>query len=730
LKVVSLAIAFACTTLILIFAAHEFGYDKFHPDYSSIFRILKRNNNDSYTGNRLTNQISRSVIRTTASINRSPIVGVKSLDHVSVIVGAQTIRNTQWHAADPGISEIFAFNIVDGTLDAFRDNERTILLSSSVANDYFGTRLAAGRKIQLFTLSDTLSLSVAAVYQDFPENAHDNFKRIIKFDPTILHDLCFYSDGTAMYTKVPPASADRIERLINMESNTPDTRYFLQAIDKIYFGPRISGENARHGDQYSIIILICITSLLLLLAVVTFINLTTLSLPHRAKELAVKKLAGINQSSLTIAFARESCLTVAISMTLGIMILAAASESTSALLSINYFEVLENGFWMLIPMVIVLFLLIALAPLFLFLHFTRATPSRLLSSDSIKFPRLKRTIMFLQLGFSFLLLVTSLVMKRQINYSLLKEPGRNHDQVVYLRYPPNLTAEQLNNLRSNWKMTNPNIIDVMATSQLPDRVMSKELNSAFYIMSVDRGFHEFFNLRMIEGQWFKANAGDSAFVVNESGKQLLGDRPKNLLGVFTDLSAAFNQPERPLKLNANSRFQYNVLCIRILEVDVRQTVHFLEKYFAVDGKKATISYLSHRFEAWLRYQDRLNSLSSVLAVIAAVLSCLAIYSLSISIVRDKLKQIAVHKLCGADAVHIVRLLVREFTDQMLLAMIVFGPLTYLLLKEILRTFVYTTNITWLDAFIPVVYSSTVIILLCGFQALRLSRDALSEALKG
>ena len=120
----------------------------------------------------------------------------------------------------------------------------------------------------------------------------------------------------------------------------------------------------------------------------------------------------------------------------------------------------------------------------------------------------------------------------------------------------------------------------------------------------------------------------------------------------------------------------------------------------------------------------------MLAVISALLSCLAIYGLSISIVRDKLKPIAIHKLCGAGTLNITRLLIKEFTGQMALAILISGPMTYLILKELLRTFVYSTHFIWLDPLIPLAYCVAVIAMLCGFQAWNLNREDLSAALKG
>jgi len=348
----------------------------------------------------------------------------------------------------------------------------------------------------------------------------------------------------------------------------------------------------------------------------------------------------------------------------------------------------------------------------------------------ITFPRFKRIITILQLGISIFLIVAAIVINRQVNYSLVKEPGRNYDQIVYLNYPKDLTSQDLRNLRSGWRKNNPNINNVIATSQLPDQISSKELDSDFYFISVDPYFQEFFDLTMVQGNWFGANDGDSIMVVNEKGKEMLGRNTKNVIGTFKALSGQFNQPEKPIKINIAPYFNYNFLCVKILEVDIQKTVRYLSNYFGSETQPAKISFMNKRFERWLKYQDRLNNLSKVLAIISGLLSCCAIYGLSVSLVRDKLKQIAIHKICGASIFNITYLLVQGFTRQMLLAIVIFGPLTYIIIKEILRNFVYSTEFKWLDPLYPLVYCAVIIILLCGFQASSLNRADLSSSLKG
>ena len=732
LKIVTLAIAFACSTIILLFTFHEFGHDKFHKDHSSIFRVLQKNIDESYSGNRLSSKISHDVYSSLKTIsNDSSLTSrVKLMQNVNVLVGDQSFLDFKFYAADPNITNIFSFEIVDGSLEEFHAKEQTVILSSFIANKYFGTNQSSGKHIKIYTLGDTLLFTVAAVYKDYPQNSHEEFQSFIKFDSSSIQTLSFNPNEAGIYVKLLQGSKANFENTMSKLTHSRELSHQLQSISEIYFGPRVIGEDAAHGDHYSIFILICITALILFLALTSFVNLTTLSLPYRAKELAIKKLAGLNQADLTMAFAKESFLIVGSSLAFGVMLLAFTSNWIKQVLSLDLISFLWEGHLPFILILMGLFVIISISPLFVTLRFTGATPNRLLSADAITFPRFKKAIMFLQLGISIFLIVASMVMRRQINYSLLKEPGRNHDQVVYLSYPNNLTNADLASLRTTWKIINPNVVDLMATSQLPDRIRSKELNSDFYFMSVDRGYKDFFDLQMAEGNWFKVNDGDSIIVVNEQGKESLHGDATHVVGVFRDISGQFNQPEKPIKINVAPYFNYNFLCIRILEVDIRRTVNFLETYFENGGQKAKVSFLNKRFEEWMIYQDRLNSLSAFLTIISGLLSCCAVYGLSISIVRDKLKQIAIHKLFGASSFSITQILIKEFASQMVMAIIFFGPLTYIILKEMLRTFVYATNFHWLDPIVPLVYCIVIIILLCGFQTLSLNREHLSSALKG
>jgi len=729
LKILTLATAFASSVLVILFSLYEFGFDKFHAEAKHVFRVVQKNIDPQYSGNRLSVKIPGEIIdRLNGSRYRDSlrIARVKIMNGVTVKAGAKTFEAQKIHAVDGSIIKIFSFDILHGRVEDLNTSSEVVaILSERAATLYTGTADAGGKRIKLYTFGDTLTIRIAAVFKTFPSNAHEDFDMLISYQPGAIQTLSFNTLETGVYgrTLVSSPAAYAIPPVDNLQ-------YRLQPLSEVYFGSRMLGEEAQHGDRYSVVILLCIASLILFLALTSFVNLTTLTLPYRSKELAVKKLAGTSQVNLLYGFLKESFLLVGVSLLLSLVILLLASEPIEALLELPVRALIFSLNIKLMAIISVLFLLLSVSPVLMTLKFVRASPHRLLRTDTLTFPRLKRIITFLQLGISIFLIVASVVIRRQISFSLVKEPGQNHDQIVYLNVPGGLTNEGIRSLRSGWKQFNPNILDVMAVSQLPDRVISKEVNSPFYFILVDRGFYDFFNLTMSEGYWFGPNDGNDAIIINKKAAAWKEPAQQHVIGIVEDINDRLNQPERPMKFRTASDYQYNWLCVRVLEVDIRRTVRYLSTAFSQVGEVAQVHYFNKHFQAWIRYQDSLNTLSDILTILSALLSCCAIYGLSVSIVRDKIKQIAVHKLYGAQTLHIMLMLVKEFAVQMLIALIVFAPLTYIALNELLRTFVYTTGFSWLDPIYPIGYCAFVITAICGFQALNLNRSDFATALKG
>lgn len=500
--------------------------------------------------------------------------------------------------------------------------------------------------------------------------------------------------------------------------------YLLQPVREIYFGPRVIGESNRHGDLYCMIILVCIGVLIIVLATTNFVNLVSLTLPGRAKELAMRKVAGAQKPPLLGLLAKENAAIIVLSLILAVGILLISAGPVRAHLSVDYEDWLGNNTISGYILLALLFAIIAAAPLLPAWAFVKASPGRLLGSDTISFPRMKNVITVVQLGVSISLIIASLVIDRQISRSLIKEPGKNHDQVVYLPYPSGLTKASLNRLKTEWPVNNPNILGLTAVSHTPDNLTSRPVGEGYYRLNVDFDFKDFFGLQMAGGRWFSANDNDST-VVNEA----FGGEDPTSIGTVKNFAGAFNLPDKPVRITVD-KDEYNFLMIRVLEVNIRSTLNVVSRFFEeVSGRPVTISFLDKKYAATLAYEDRMSNLSSLLATVSIVMACCAIYALSLSRMKDNLKQIAIRKTFGASDRQIVQRLSWQFLELMLGSLCLFGPLTYFLLREWLRNFAYSAKFDWSDPVISIGICLVIVGITNLFLLGRINANSLKELLR-
>jgi ABC-type antimicrobial peptide transport system permease subunit len=730
LKIFMLAIAFSVSIVVTLFSINEFGYDTSHGNGDDVFRLLSYNTDKNWSDNRYSASIPHPALKSIGEqlAGTGTLSRIKALKKVTVMPeGNQPTYDQKIHAADSTIDKIFAFDIIEGSIVNFTRSKTTVaIVSKSTASHYFGDKPAIGKIIRLTTFGDTITVTVAAVFNDFPVNTHEDFNIFINYDASSLAALKFVPGQSAVYARL------RSETIapVSFKGISDNLEYVLQPVEDIYFGPRVLSEEARHGDVYSIVVLVCVASLILLLAICSFVNLSTITLPNRSKEIAVKKLNGKTPFQLLTQFVSESFgLTIA-SLLLALVILFAASRYLTRMLSVDFVHLMMDSKFIFSAAIVVMICAVIIAPVFMVIRFIRASPKRLLSSDAITFPRFKAIIAVVQFGVSIFLIVSSVLISRQINYSLIKEPGRNHDQIVYMACPPHIPDSAIHKIKAGWPSINPNVIDAVAVSQLPNRLQGKEVDSDLFVLEVDYNFKAFFQFEMRKGDWFEYTDRDSVIVVNDAALLEMPGDDRHVIGVIQDINSPFNQPEQPVKVRHARETTHNWICFRVEEVDVRNTVKWIESRMHAKGSRGEAHYYDEHFVAWLAYQDRLNALSHTLIVISLLMAGCSIYGLIVSLVRDEMKMIAVHHLFGAGLTDIASLLARGLVWQLLLAILFFGPLTYIFLTELLRTFVHATKFSWLDAVYPVCFALSAIIVLCTYQAFRLNRSDFASTLKG
>jgi ABC-type antimicrobial peptide transport system permease subunit len=565
-----------------------------------------------------------------------------------------------------------------------------------------------------------------AVDPDFAKHVSGGLvKSFIPYDDDTIKAMGYDPGDFGVYAALKDKDdIEAAETYLNKVFPDPSYTYKLQPASEMYFGPRVIGESASHGDIYGVLILICIMILIVVLATTNFVNLSSLTLPGRSKELAIRKVAGAQRSPLLGLLAKESTLIAFVSLALGIVILVIAAGPARKYLSVDFAEWINNNSFTAYVILVLLFLVITVSPLLPAWAFVKASPGRLLGTDTITFPRMKKVITVVQLGVSISLIVASMVINRQISRSLIKEPGKNHDQVVYMAYPSGLTRQYLNRLKTDWPRDNPNILELIAVSHTPDNLTSKPIGESYYRLNVDYDFKNFFRLEMAKGRWFSANDRDST-VDNEA----VGFTGSSSIGVIKNFAGAYNLADKPVRITVE-KDEFNFVMIRVLEVNVRNTLKVISRSFEeISGRPISIYFLDRNYAATLAYEDRLNSLSSVLAMVGVVMACCAIYALSLSRMRDNLKQIAIRKTFGASDRQIVQRLSIQFLELMLGSLFFFGPVTFLLLREWLRNFAYAAKFDWSDPFVSIGICLVIVGITNLFLIGRINSNSLKDLLR-
>jgi putative ABC transport system permease protein len=735
LKILSLAIAFACALVIAAFSWNEFGYDKFHREADKIVRVLKRNESANFEGNRLSNRIPAKAFNSmhTSLPDSLQLARVKVMEQITVETEDSTLTNERSHVADPALVSIFTFDLVEGRLGDF-EHPGSALLSVSAAQRYFGSHSALDKKFKVISLKDTLQFKVTGIFKDYPQNSHEEFHVFIRFDTASIRKMEFDPNDFSVYGKVKSShSLSATEKSVNKTTNSHPSvvSYKLQPLTEIYFGPRVLGDSVNHGDYYSILILTAIVALILFLAFTNFINLTTLILPKRSKELALKKVAGATQRSLVVMFLTEYLFVTGIAFVAGVIIILSLARITTSFLSFDSLQLIAQGGLSLGVLLVVPVLVISIAPLVMAFRFIKTSPGKLLGTETITFPRFKKFVTIFQFGTCLSLIVAGSMINRQINRSLIKEPGRNHDQIVYIRYPPLLSMRELEGIKKQFKTCCPNIVELTATSHLPNNINSKPLHASYYTLFTDKDFIDFFDLELTKGTVFNSIDADNRRVVNEKMREHATKKDlKNVIGVVKNFSSEYNQQDKPVTMAIGDPKNFNFLLIRIYEVDIRITMERLSRYFSSYGKEfSALYFFDKKFERGVSYENKLNKLSLVLTWTSVIISCLAIYGLSLSRARDRTKEIAIHKMFGASAMDVIVILMREFVKQMATAILIFGPITFLLLREWLRNFAYNAPFQVTDTFFALGYSLAILTITCSTQAMRLSKASLTAAVK-
>lgn len=765
LNIAGLAIGIACFVLIMLYVNHELNYDRQNEHFENIYRVAV----DARLGNTLIKQTYTPAPMPAAMYDEFPeiraITRIRSGTY-TVTLGDQVFNERNAAAVDSSFTEIFTLDFIEGSPGKILNEPGQVLLSRSTAQKYFGDAPAYGEVIMI---EDTYQLTVVGVYEDFPAQTHFHFDILISLISIEgqYNNPQWFANNFKTYMRLEPGfPEDELEAkfpdfvdkyLYNgtYEEKADEENYwklYLQHIREIHLGSDMNGEFEPNGNLAYIRIFSIVAFLILIVACINFMNLTTASSSIRAREVGVRKTNGASRSMLQQQFFAEaiiiSILALILAMGLVESLMGAYQNFTGREIQIYY---LDN--FLVIPGLLALATIVGLlSGSYPAMYMSQFSATESLGHKGAKQSRswFRNLLVLFQFSVAIFLIAATVLAQKQMNLIMEDSLGFDKEQVIVVKNA--FYIENIESFKDDLRNV-PEVIQAASSVFVPG---DKITNWGFGCEGVDRGFSlnanltdegymETMGLEMVEGRYFSAEFGADTekIILNETAVALLeleeplgkitylwGDNniPLEIIGVVKDYHWESKHMEiRPHCIihigNAATNWTPGNLSVKV-KGDFTKILTLLEKKWdeQVSFLPFEYEFLDKHYDGIYQNEKQTRSLLYIFAIIAIFISCLGLFGLASFMAERRTKEIGIRKTNGASTTSILRLLSLDFTKWVLLANVIAWPLTWFAMKKWLESFAYRVDISLWIFLLAGIIAFVIALTTVSFHALRASRQ--------
>ncbi len=735
INIVGLSLGLAVSTLILLFVSHEVSYDKFHKNYQRIYEVgasMKMGEQEFHFSN-MSFRLGGAIQENSASVKE---VGRKAKAWQVTLETDPKHRFSESDMifADEGFFKVFDFKILQGSASSLA-KPYTIFLTPEMASKYFGKESPIGKTLKWNKKTD---LEVVGIVEKSPSNSSITYQFIASL-PTHLAENRkeypqFYTDEKLnkistgdyeTYLLLDDANsrknvANTLTKLASQSPENKDVNFSLN-----YFANHLGLESDKIGDRLMYVYIFAgVALLILLLAIVNFMNLSTARATIRAKEVGVRKSIGANKAGLATQFYIESTLTILISTVLAVILFQVLRPAFYRMLDLQ----IDTGFlfspYFLVSFAGVLLISILLAGSYPAIVLSRFNPIEVLKGrfQGKGNTSIRRILTTFQLVVSSVLIFCSIIIYSQIKKMRDKNLGLNKDQVVTI----NLDGQARS---KNQAMLNEisQIEGIEGVSGSKHRIFFEGYNMTglskvgakknsvasmvgTIVFEVDSAYINLFKMQwkikpeklpsdlknkiLLNEAAIKALGGDFTLKNIELGQK----EPAEVVGVIKDFNY-FNVKNdvKPLMLKFITDMQnYDFLNIRISkEADMVRTMAHIEKVYNRYKVEDAFAYYfaDDTFDKLFKAEDRIANIFGAFTTIAIFIACLGLFGLITFMAEQKTKEIGIRKVLGASVLHITSLLSKDFMKLVLISVLIASPIAYYAMSKWLQDFAYRIDVS-------------------------------------
>jgi putative ABC transport system permease protein len=755
LNVLGLAFGMGSALIIFLWVKDEWSVDRFHKNSVRLYRVME---NQRYSDGR---------VYTFASTPgpMAPFIKEKFPEIERASRFTWQVTNLFQHEdksfyqdgryADPDFIQMFDFNLKYGDPATALNEKNNIIISRAMATRFFNTEEAVGK---LLVMNTNQTYVVSGVLETIPAQSSITFEYLLPFQ--VFWDANkgwldeWGNNNIRTYLQLTegvnaPEFEKKLKYEIREHNKESNVELFMQPFGEAYLHGQFEEGKLTGGRIEYVRIFFIVALFVLAIACINFMNLATAQATKRAKEVGLRKVIGAVPNQVFRQFMGESFLTVVLAAVLALLLVAllipAFNDLTGKQLSLNLLD-----YRILLMALGLIFFTSFLAGSYPALFIAEFKPVQVLkgqlkSGSQAAFFR--KSLVVVQFSLSIILIISTTVVYRQMDYMQNRDIGFDRENVFYL-WMEGSVAPKFETVR-NRLLQEPGIEGVTMSSQLPIDIGNStmglewegkdpETEILFTNIDVDYEFIQTMKMEMAEGRPFdRTIISDSvSYIVNQKAAEKFGfqngtanqdltmwDRKGKIVGVVKDFNfGSLHAAIEPLVMRIPQQVNFGCMLVRAKPNETAAALSAVEKIWKeyAPGYPYKYSFLNQDWEEFYKAEGQRGKIFNGLAFLSILISCLGLFGLSAYSAERRIKEMGIRKVLGASVTGLVQRMGTEFATLVTLAAFIGCPVGWYIMDSWLGNYPYRVEVGWITLAIATVACLVVSVATVTYHSLKAS----------
>lgn len=774
INIFGLSIGLASCILIFIFVRHQLSFDKDYANSARIYRVVTDmiyadGNNFSTQGvpqplaPAMRNDFS--LLEKVSAIQRgNGIIKVKAQAGKAEIKIAQDV-----HYAEPSFFEIFDYKWLSGNPNQSLKDPNHVVLSEETANKYFGNwQNAIGQSINL---NNKVDLKITGIIKDNPQNSSFPLKVIISYASFSNRNSKSWgsiaSDSECYVLLKKGVTIDQLDQPLAqfikkyyVEEGPGKETHAFQALNDIHHSEKY-GNLAQVVTPYKQIIGLSVIGLFLLLtACINFINLATAQAVSRSKEVGVRKVMGSRKGQLVWQFLSETFLITTIALLLACVLTELALPRMESLLDANVnFSLFGHPiiFVFLFVLLILVSFLAGLYPALIMSGFSPALAIKnKVSTANSGGNGLRKTLVVVQFAITAILIVSTLVVIKQMSYIRDKSLGFDTKAIALISLPTDSLSLLKHNSLKAQLLVESGIKSVSFCSAAPSSGSNNETNFSYNsskdadfqvnIKFGDEAYFNTFGLQLLAGRPLAQSDTTREYVVNETLLRKLNVKnPADAIGKIMKVSGvsgpvvgvtkdfnnySLHESISPIVMSTR-KTRYSTLAVKLDPKELSSTMKAIESTYnrAFPDYVYEVNFFDEELNSFYQTEKVMGVLFKVFAGVVIFISFIGLFGLISFVATQRTKEIAIRKVLGASNLELIKMLNSSFLWMVLIANMVAWPVAYIFISNWLSSFQYRIDLSIWPFIIAMVISMVITLITVTLRSYSAAKANTIDSLK-